>query len=220
MPDANTTMMYKGKEHFNEHAGFLCKDPHSEYEKFKSFFEENFKVNGPDSFSPTMAVFSYLKNFVGMVTCREASGKDDLFKAMSQMLFFPMSIASSLFIVANDVNISQPDDSTITDALVVTFVTHHNCLILTSPYKVDQSGNVTWMEDKAYVSKIASKVEDDSPVGDLVEMFFVFSHADSTGPFQHEEVLSYFEHAGFHFEIFHPDKINDKHVISVPFRQR
>lgn len=220
MPDANTTMMFEGEDHFNKHASFICDKPYDEYKKFKSYFDKNFKVNGPNSFSPTMAVFSYLKNFIGMVTCREASGKDDLFKAMSQMLFFPMSIASSLFIVANDVNISQPDDPSITDALVVAFVTPENCLILTSPYLIDESNNVIWREDKAYISRVASKVEDDSPVGDLVEMFYVFSHAESTGPFHYEEVLSYFQHAGFDFQIFHPDKINDKNVISVPFRHR
>jgi hypothetical protein len=131
-----------------------------------------------------------------------------------------MSIGSSLFIVANDVNINQPDNPNITDALVLSYVTLDHCMIFTTPYSANESNDITWHMDKAYISKIATRVEDDSPVGELVELFYVFSHADSTGPFQYEEVLSYFDHAGFHYEILNPDKIDDKNAISVPFKHR
>jgi len=220
MSDTNDTAMFTNKEEFNKKASFVCENPYGEFEKFQTFFEKNYKANGPDSFSPTMAVFSMLKNFVGMVTCREAADRNDLFKAMSQMLFFPMSIGSSLFIVANDVNINQPDNPNITDALVLSYVTLDHCMIFTTPYSANESNDITWHMDKAYISKIATRVEDDSPVGELVELFYVFSHADSTGPFQYEEVLSYFDHAGFHYEILNPDKIDDKNAISVPFKHR
>jgi hypothetical protein len=212
--------MFTTKEDFNQKASFVCKDPYSEFEKFQKFFQENFKNYGPDSFSPTMAVFSMLKQFVGMVTCREASDRNDLFKAMSQMLFFPMSIRSSLFIVASDVNINQPDDQNIKDALVVSYVTVDHCMIFTSPYSYDEQNNLTWYPERSYISKIATRVEDDSPVGELVELFFVFSHANTSGPFQYEEVLSYFDHAGFRYEIFDLNKIDDRNAISVPFKHR
>lgn len=220
MSDNEDVIYFTTPEDFNEKASFLCKDPYGEYAKFKKFFTDNFKDNGPDSFSPTVAVFSMLKNFVGMITCREAQDKDDLFKAMSQMLFFPMSIGSALFIVANDANISQEGYPHINDALITSFVTSDTCLILTVPYSYNELNDVTWHEDKAYISRIATKVDDNSPVGDLVELFYVYSHTDSTGPFHHEEVLAYLKQAGYIFEIFNPDKIEDKYAVAIPFTQR
>jgi hypothetical protein len=220
MPKEEDILYITNPEEFNQKASFICENPYSEYLKFKTSFTDNFKKYGPDSFSPTVAVFSYLKNFVGVVTCREAKDKNDLFKAMSQMLFFPMSIGSNLFIVANDVNMTQPDVPEIKDALVVSYVTPDHCLVLTVPYSYNSDNDITWYEDKSFLRRIASKADDDTPIGDLVELFFVYSHTDTTGPFQHEEVLSYLNHAGYVFEIFNPDKIDDKYVVSVPFKQR
>lgn len=217
----DSLIFYTNEDEFNEKASFICDKPYNEFKKFKGFFEANFKQSGPNTFTPTVAVFSYLKNFVGMITCRETLDKDDLFRAMSEMLFFPMSIGSSLFIIATDVNISQPDEPSITDALVVSYVTPSNCLILTVPYSYDSDNNLTWREDKAFISKVdVEDVEQSTPVGDLIELFYVFSHAETTGPFQYEEVLAFFDVTGFKYEIFNPDNIQDKHVIAVPFRAR
>lgn len=220
MSDSNDLVYFSTPEDFNEKASFLCDNPYGEYEKFKNYFELNFKANGPNSFAPTMAVFSFLKNFVGMVTCREAKDKNDLFKAMSQMLFLPMSIGSNLFIIATDVNVTESADSSVSDALVTSFVTSDACLIFTVPYSYNQSNDITWHEDKAFITNVMNKIDDNSPVGDLVELFYVYSHAESTGPFNHEEVLLFLENSGFVFEIFNKDKINDMNVISIPFKQR
>lgn len=206
-------------EEFNKTVDYICPNAFDECNKFIEFFTKNYESNGPDTFLPTMAVFSHLKNFIGLVTCRPADDKHDLFSAIAEMLFFPMSISSELFIIASDVNIeSILEDFEAKDALVISFVSPDNCLIYTIPYSYDDNNQLVWHHSKSFINKVATGGEkDQSPVGEMVELFFVYSHGNSTGPFQYDEVLAYFDANNFIYEIFHPQNIRDNHIIAIPF---
>lgn len=216
---SDNIVYFTNPEDFNDKTSYLCKDAYQEATKFKKFFSENFLNYGLNSFSPTIAVFSNRKRFVGMVTCRPTDNKDDLYSAMAEMLFFPMSISSELFIVASDVNISSSSNGVeYKDALTLSFVTPDNCLLFTIPYTYDDSNVVTWHEDAAFINKIATGgPHNESPVGDLIELFFIFSHSSSTGPISHDEVLSYFDSNDFKYEILHPENMKDKYTVAIPF---
>lgn len=215
MSSENNKYLFTNPEDFNSKTQFICEDAYSEYQKFKKFFSQNFSSNGHSAFPPTIAVFNFLKEFVGIITCRDCDDKSDLYCAMAEMLYFPMSLSSELFIIANDINIKSDAFSDINDALAISFVTVENCLILTVPYTYNDK-EIIFHEDKAYISKITSSTDESNPVGFLVEMFFVFSHSRTTGPFTPSEILAYFDSAGFSYEIFHPERMSDNRTF-VPF---
>jgi hypothetical protein len=219
MTDKNNRIQFISSEDFNEKASYISEDPYNEYLKFKKHFILNFKSSGPNSYTPTMAVFNSSKKFVGMVSCRSAEDKEDLFVSLAEMLYLPLSISSDLFILASDVRISKTelDLNESIDALTVSYVTPEHCLIYTSPYTFDDSNEVTFHEDKSFITKVSSE-QDNSPVGNLIELFYIFSHTDTTGPFQPEEVLSYLTHAGHHYEIFHPENLKEKTFVAIPFK--
>lgn len=219
----SVTLSFTTPEEFNEEASFICKDAYSEVAKFKDYFEKTIIANGMNSYSPTVAVFSMMKNFVGIVTCRETKDKDDLYCAMAEMLQFPTSVASNLFIVSNDITMTRTENgqSVSSDGLIITFVTPDHCLVLSIPYSFDEtSKQFTWHDDQAYVTKISKITQSNSAIGDLLELYFVFSHGSSTGGFSPEEVLSYFDSNGFIYEIFNSKAIEDRNSFGIPFSAR
>lgn len=218
MRDADSVLYFTDKDSFNQFINHIHPDPYSEFEKFSTHFSQTVKENGPDSFHTTISVYNSSKEFVGVVTCRNTEDKDDLYLAMSEMLYFPMSIASDLFVVANDVRIRKLDKDTNLvdadiepqDAMTLTYVSTDHCAIFTCPYEVDSDNNLIWKESEFYLSKIALSSDEETPVGDMIELFFVYSHTDSVGPFSTEEVLNYLNSKGFVYKIFHPEKLTKK----------
>jgi len=204
------------EDEFNEKASFLCDQPYDEIKKFMSFFEKNMENYGPDSFSPTVVVHSMPNKLVGIVTCRETRDKEDLYKALSEMLFFPSSIQSELFILGQDAKITTIKDKTtkseVTEALVVSFVTPDNCLIATLPYTYNDQNKVTWYLDNAYGTRIHVDSKTDNLTGDMTELFYVYSHLEQPGPFTPVEILRYFDVAGYNYQIF-----DDKYVTNTTF---
>ena len=214
--DSNN-LYFESPEKFDSDVSYICKNPYSEYLKFQKFFERHVENFGRDSFHPTMSVFSRHQNIVGVVTCRDTDGKDDLYTALAEMLYFPMSISSELFIVATDVTMTSPDN-TKRDAMVVTFVTPDHCLIFTTPYTYNSDNTVNWLMEDSFINKVTHSVTSgDSPVGDMVELFFVFSHSNNSGPFSYEEVLRYFNVNGFNYQILNEQNIDDKNSVAIKF---
>jgi hypothetical protein len=210
-------LYFESPEKFDSDVSYICKNPYSEYLKFQKFFERHIENFGRDSFHPTMSVFSRHQNIVGVVTCRDTDGKDDLYTALAEMLYFPMSISSDLFIIATDVTMTSPDD-TKKDAMVVTFVTPDHCLIFTTPYTYNPDNTVNWHMEDSFINKVTHSVTSgDSPVGDMVELFFVFSHSNNSGPFTYEEVLRYFNVNGFNYQILNEQNIDDKNSVAIKF---
>ena len=217
MSDEESLLYFTDKESFNKFTSHVHEDAYSEYERFSAHFAKTIKTAGPDTFHTTLSFYNSSHEFVGVITCRDTEDKDDLYLAMSEMLYVPMSIASSLFVVANDVRIrsinkdtQQIDpDAEPQDALTVTYVTSNSCVIYTCPYNLDEDNNVIWNQAESFISKIATS-SDSLPIGDMVELFFIYSHTDSVGPFSTEEVLNYLNHKGFVFKIFNPDNLTKK----------
>lgn len=214
--DSNT-IQFESPEKFDSDVSYICKDPYSEYLKFQKFFEQHVDKFGRDSFHPTMSVFSHHQNIVAVVTCRDTEYKDDLYVALAEMLYFPMSISSELFIIATDVTVTSVDDIK-KDAMVVTFVTPDHCLIFTTPYTYNSDNTINWLMQESFINKVTHTITSgDSPLGDMVELFFVFSHSNNSGPFTYEEVLRYFNVNGFHYEILNEQNIDDKNSIAIKF---
>lgn len=215
---------YSNPEQFDKDISYLLDNAYSEVSKFKNFFEKNFAESGESSFSPTMSFFSSTENFVGVVTCRPAQDKEDLYQALAEMLYLPMSINSELFVIATDITISSCSDkdgaliSDVTDALMISFVRPVGCAIYILPYKI-QDNNVVWYDHASYFNKIVTDVDANTGneyAGDLVELFYTFSSSDNSGAFSPEEVLHYFDQNGFNHKIFNPKALNDKYHL-IPF---
>lgn len=215
---------FTNEEDFNKITSSVHDNAFAEFQRFATHFETMTKQSGPDCFPPTLTIYNSEKEFVGVITSRDTEDKDDLYCAMAEMLYFPTSISSALFIVANDVRIKKVDntldqldfDSQSQDALVVTYVTSENCIVYTCPYSLDQDNNVTWLYQDSFISKVATS-NDDLPIGNMIELFFIFSHTDSPGPFSPDEVLHYLNSKNFTFKIFHPERISSKtkHIIGL-----
>lgn len=218
MSDKDSNNLYfESPEKFDTDVSYVCKNPWSEYLKFQKFFERHTEQFGRDSFHPTMSVFSRSQNIVGVVTCRDTNGKEDLYTALAEMLYLPMSISSELFIIATDVTVTSSDNIK-KDAMVVAFVTPDHCLIFTTPYTYNQDNTINWLMEEAFINKVTHSVSNgDSPVGDMVELFFVFSHSDNSGPFTYDEVLRYFNVNGFAYEILNEQNIDDQNSVAIRF---
>ena len=221
LDDKNSTTNFTTIEEFNKIFEDISKDSYSEFVKLSQFFSKVIKTNGPDTFSTTLVTFNKLRQLVGVVTSREVDGKPDMYKALAQMLYFPMSLSSELFIVAQDARIKtlvkdgQPEAKT--DALIVTYVTPESCGIFSVPYSIASDNEVVWDFDKAFITSISDKDDPKiSPIGDMIELFYTFSHAESNGPFSQHEVVSFLKSNGFECEIMNPQNV-DQHYIAIPF---
>lgn len=214
---------FESVDKFNELLSHIKEDAYSEFVKISKHFSETIKLHGPDTFNTLMVVFNRAKDIVGVASCKAVDGKEELYKAMAQMLFLPASINSSLFIFAQDAKISiyqkgdmnkEPEKS---DALVVTYVSRSKCVVFTVPYKIDASNEVTFNFDQAYFNSVASSdgTTKNVPRGDMIELFFIFSHMDTSGPFSFHEILAFFKNNGFGFQIINPSALEEK-GIGIP----
>jgi hypothetical protein len=217
MSKEETLLYFTDKESFNGFTSHVHDDAYAEFERFAQHFSETIKTAGPDTFHTTLSFFNSSREFIGVITCRDTEDKDDLYLAMSEMLHVPMSIASALFIVANDVRIRKVNkdtqqidpDAPSQDALTVTYVTPDSCIIYTCPYDLDEDDNVIWNHSESFLSKIATS-SDNLPIGDMVELFFIYSHTESVGAFSTEEILNYLSHKGFIYKIFNEENLSKK----------
>jgi hypothetical protein len=210
---------FTDKDSFNELCSHVHPEPYREFERLSNLFNSIVKENGPDSFSTTIVVYNAMRKLVGIVAARPASDKSDLYKALSQMLYFPMSLGSELFTVAQDAKVRViAKDGTNTevksDALVITYVTPSDCILFTVPYSVDSNNDVTYLLHDAWVSCVHedSKGSEKTPVGDMLELFYTFSHSSTTGPFTPHEVLSFLKVNNFNYEIINPQNMTSAYV--------
>lgn len=220
MYNDSNTVAFESVDQFNDLLSHIKDDCYNEFVKISKYFTEYTKTNGPDSFNTLMVVFSQAKQTVAIVSCKGVDGKEELYKSLAQMLFLPASINSSLFILAQDAKISTFQKNNFdqepqkTDALVITYVTKSKCVVFTVPYSVNYQNEVTFDYDKAYLNSIASSdgTTKDVPRGDMIELFFIFSHMDTSGPFSFHEVLSFLKNKGFEFQIINQSALEEKNI--------
>lgn len=202
-------------EDFNKLCSEVHPEPYKEFQRLSILFSSIIKQNGPDSFSTTLVVYNQIKRLVGIVSSRLVQDKQDLYKSMAQMLYFPMSLNSSLFIVAQDAKIhslSQDSDQSKQpiEALVVTYVTPDDCIVFTVPYTVSNDNDVVFSYENSWISSINEDAKNSG--GDMLELFYTFSHSSTSGPFSPHEVLSFLKINNFNFEIINPKNMSTNHV--------
>lgn len=201
---------FTNPQDFNEKTKEILPDTWSQVEKVTSFFSNIIKSSGPDTFAPTSIVFNSNKQIVGVFTSRPFDGKDDLYQALSELLFFPVTIASNLFIVVTDSNVKDQSGEKLYDAVNMAFVSPDFCYIYTIPYVVDEDNIVQFDYEKSHMTSVAKtdSTEDLTSAGDMVELFFIFSHVDNRGPFTIDEVLSYYDENNFPYEIINRENLH------------
>jgi len=225
MPDSSDSVPFTSLEEFNKFLDRIKENAYDEFVKISTYFTEYVKINGSDNFKTLMVVYNRAKDITAIVTCKPVENKKDLYKAMAQMLFFPASINSSLFMFAQDAKItvenkidfSQPPQKM--DALVVTYVTSSKCVVFTVPYTISSSNEVQYDFDQAFLSTVASSRGTTNNIsrGDMIELFFIFSKLESNGPFSYYEILEFFKHSGYEFQIVSEKALTSK-GIGIPVK--
>lgn len=212
MSDSDDEAYYEfvDANHFNQSTSALMPDAWAEVQKATKFFAQYIKENGSNSFATTIVVFNKQKDLVGIVTSRPVTDKEDLYRALSEMLFFPVSIRSDLFIVITDTNIRDPHTGEKTsDAVNISFVSPDFCLIYSLPYTLSANQDVEFNYDKSFFVSVvkSAKQSQMSTSGDMIELFYIFSHVDNFGPFTYDEVLAYFDDNNFIYEIINKENL-------------
>lgn len=211
---------FTSPEDFNQKTEQILPDCWSQIQKVTSFFTNIIKSSGPDTFAPTSVVFNANKEIVGVFTSRPFDGRDDLYQAMSELLFFPLSIGSELFIVITDSNVKNESGEKLYDAVNVTFVSPDFCYIYTIPYTINDQNDVQFDYEKSNMSSVAKddSTEPITSTGDMIELFFIFSHVDNRGPFTVDEVLSFYDANDFAYEIINRDNMRAHSHMSLLFQ--
>jgi hypothetical protein len=212
MSDKDNNFKFTTPEEFNEKTSLLLEDAWSQVKKSSKFFAEIIKANGPNTFSATVVVFNCDKDLSAVVTSRPVSGKEDLYQSLCEILFLPVTIRSDLFIVITDTVITNAqDNNSKQDAMNMTFVSPDFCLICTFPYLIKDDNEVIFDYDESNMISIAK--EDDtssSAAGDMLELFYIFSHVENTGPFHIDDVLAFFDDNNMIYEIINKENLQKR----------
>jgi len=212
MSESDDEVLYNfvDKNHFNQKTSPLISDAWAEVEKSTKFFSTYIKQNGLNSFLTTVVVFNNNKEFVGVVTSRPVTDKEDLYRALCEILFFPVAIRSQLFIVITDIVTRDPNTGEKkSDALSISFISPNFCLIYSLPYAISANNGVEYDYENSYFVSVVKSTRSNqvSTSSDMIELFYVFSHVDNFGPFTYDEVLAYFDDNNFTCEIVNKDNL-------------
>jgi|LakMenEpi03Aug12_release.lakeMendotaPanAssembly.Ray.scaffolds.fasta_scaffold195841_2 hypothetical protein len=216
------THQFKDKEDFNNLLSPIIDDAFGEYEKIAGYFTSITKASGPDTFLPTLVVFNSFKKLSAVMTARPIEDKDDMYKVLAQMMVFPATINSNLFILAQDSRVRVIDNKTqveeVSDGLIVTFVTSETCTIFTIPYTVDDDNNVTYVLEKAWLTEVTedAATSSNNSIGKMVELLYIFSHAPKP-PMSVDEILSFYNDNGFAYQIIDEQNLSH-HPLAFPVK--
>ena len=215
MSNSEINFNFVSPEHLNEKlSSVLFDDTWSHIQKCTKFFSQIISSNGRDSFPATVAVYNSLKKLTAIVSSRDVQGREELYSSIAEMLFLPVSIRSSLFILLTDTNVRDPDTGDVkSEAFNLSFVSPDFCIIYTIPYIIENDNSVIFNYDDSFVSSILTNEPNAGQAqGDLIELLFIFSHVENNGPFTFEEVLAYFDSNNFSYEI-----INRENLVNTRF---
>jgi hypothetical protein len=217
---SNHFFNFTNPQDFNEKTEDILPDAWSQVQKTASFFSNIIKASGPDTFAPTSIVFNINKQIVGVFTSRPFDGKEDLYQALSELLFFPITIGSELFIVVTDSNVKNDSGEKLYDAMNMAFVSPDFCYIYTIPYTVNEQNEVNFDYESSHMTSVAKDDPNDAitSAGDMVELFFIFSHVDNRGPFTIDEVLSYYDDNNFAYEIIDKTNMHVRPTLNTIFQ--
>jgi len=212
MSDKEHIFKFTNPEDFNEKTSPILKDAWTQVQKSSKFFAQVIKANGPNSFSSTVVVFNCDKELSAIVTSRPVFGKEDLYQSLCEILFLPVTIRSELFIVVTDTVMRDPEkpDSK-QDAINMTFVSPDYCMIYTLPYSIQPENEVVFNYDESNIISVFKEDEATAAAaGDMLELFYVFSHVENTGPFHIDDVLAYFDDNDMIYEIINKENLQKR----------
>lgn len=214
MSDDDNFYNFTTPEEFNEKTSVIIEDAWTQVEKASSFFSGVIKSNGPDTFASTIIVFNCYKEIAAVVTSRSVEDKEDMYSALCEMLFLPVSIHSELFIVLTDSRIRDSQSNEVKhDAMIMSFVSPDFCSIYTIPYTIDSDNVTTFDYQSSYLMSVTKSDDDDAALNaanDMLELFYIFSHTEGGGPFHVDDVFSFFDDNNFLYEIINKDNLKKK----------
>jgi len=185
----------------------FCSDPEIHVQSIMMTFADTVSKNGKDSFIP-MCVYLNSNGTVKLaITSRPWSDKDDMYKAFSEMLFAFAALKAECFVFANDVRITRyeaeaPHSKTAEaqDALNLAFVSKESSALVSIPYTIQVDNTVKWHFDLSITSPLSKENPAEVYQGDMVELFYVMSHID-TSPFTPAQLMNYYSIKGFTYQI-------------------
>jgi len=195
-------------------------DPQEHVKMLMRTFEKTVEHHGPDSFTPMCIYLDHSDNLMMTITCRPWSDKDDMYKAFSEMLFAFGALECKCLIFANDVRITkyepkEPHSKTAEaqDAINVSFISKESSALVSVPYSVKDKNVLEWHLEHALISPLSKENPTELYQGDMVELFYVMSHID-TSPFTMAQLVNYYSLKGFNYQLA-KDALVDKIKIEV-----
>jgi hypothetical protein len=193
--------------------------PDKHVENFVSTFEKTIKQTGSDSFTPMLTIFKDLDQIEITIQCRDHEDKDDMYKALNEMLQFYSATNAHSFILAMDIRqtIYSQDNpnskkSSPVDALSLTFASEDASGVLIIPYQVMDDNVVVWDLDNAHLTSLANDDPSESYQGELPELLYVMTHLDSP-LFTPAQLLNFYNFKGYNY-IF-PEESTAQRIIKV-----
>jgi hypothetical protein len=170
-------------------------------------FAATVKACGPDSFVPMCIFLDSDGDTKLALTSRKWTDKDDMYKSFAEMLYAFSATGSDCFIFANDVRVSkytpeEPHSKTVEgqDAINIAFVSKDSSALVSLPYSVEPNNVVNWHHDLSLTSPLSKSNPTEIYQGDMVELFYVMSHINSS-PFSLAQLINYYNLKGFQYNI-------------------
>lgn len=184
----------------------FVKDPHHVITTYAENFERVINEEGPNSFISTMTMFKDPENIEIVIQSRPFENKADMYKAISEMLYFYSSSNCSSVIFAADVrqykydtnNLDLKASNTI-DAFSLSFASSDSSGLITLPYEIINN-KLIWITNDFLLGSLAEENPSKSYQGDMPELFYIMSNLD--GPiFTVSQLLNYYSYKNFKFSL-------------------
>lgn len=161
----------------------LHDDPAAEVYKIMYTFQNIIKSNGAGSFNLMYVLFDSDFKPIVVLEPRPYTSKDEMYIAITEMLFSYSSLIGHSFMVASDSTMTQfnrADNTTEqSDAIAISFVSDSSAASITLPYQINSSTNdVIWNHEKFICLPIQAEDGEGnySFQGIMSQIFFIMSH--------------------------------------------
>ncbi len=184
----------------------FVEDPHHMITTYAENFEKIINEEGSNSFISTMTMFKDPKNIEIVIQSRPFEDKNDMYKAINEMLYFYSSANCSSLIFAADVRQSKYNTNKLNselsnpiDALSLSFASSDSSGLVTLPYQVINN-KLTWVVNDFSLNNLAEENPSKSYQGDIPELFYIMSNLE--GPiFTSSQLLNYYSYKNFKFSL-------------------
>lgn len=183
-------------------------------------FQQTVSENGVNSFVPMCIYLNSKGDVMLTLTSRPWSDKDDMYKSFAEMLYAFNPIKCECVMFVNDVLLTKYDSrephaktAEAQDAINISFISKESSALVNVPYSVKENNDISWHFDLAIISPLSKEDPTELYQGDMVELFYIMSHIDSS-PFSMAQLVNYYSFKGFTYQISE-DALVDKIQIRV-----